>query len=564
MKGASRLNLPLAFLLLLSFFSFDAAYAVTFNYKGHPETWVVPNNVNSIKIDARGAQGGGNPGAPTPMGGKGGRVQTSLAVMPGQTLIIYVGGRGGDLIGPNRAGRGGFNGGGAGGTDNVDFNAPAGGGGGASDVRQGGADLSHRIVVAGAGGGAECCSGVFGGKGGGLIAAPGGTAGGGSSPGGGGTQSGGGAGGFGCNGNGGRGALLRGGVGGNGNRAGGGGGGGYFGGGGGGGCLFGSGGGGGSSYSAGTRTNHTRGFQTGNGLVIITPITSGFLNFPLKHQTPYTRPINAVFDHSEIKPYTNNKKVVAYTGEQGKCATGNQDFKGPVGSHAGFRQLNGEPFTVNKKYAGGGQYCKTLDCKGTSLSPLRCSTFLFYDGHPGIDFRTKDLGGCGRVDVIAAVSGTLYYPDEIVGANGKRFHVLAIRPDAHPDYRIYYLHLSTYPGITTPDAKNCEAPPIITAGEDVKNGTHVKAGQVIGKVGHAGLPPGQDHLHFEVQKVLPLTQANNQARNLLRCKEDATKVCIPVDPYGWKPLANCDGNNILCDDPYPYLNKFLANENLWK
>lgn len=246
------------------------AQQVTFNFTGSVQTWVVPNNVTSIFVDARGAQGGGNGSLAGAQGGKGGRVQTTLAVVPGETLVISVGGRGGDLIGPNTAGPGGFNGGGTGGIDNVDFNAPSGGGGGASDVRQGGTDLINRVVVAGGGGGSECCTDANGGDGGDLTGMAGATSGGGSIPGGGGTQFSGGAGGGGCNGSGTPGTLGQGGVGGNGNRAGGGGGGGYFGGGGGGGCLFGSGGGGGSSFSAGTNTIHTPGFQDGEGQVIIT------------------------------------------------------------------------------------------------------------------------------------------------------------------------------------------------------------------------------------------------------------------------------------------------------
>jgi len=247
------------------------AQQVTFDFVGYPQPWVVPDSVTSITVDARGAQGGGNGSNPRAQGGRGGRVQTTHAVTPGETLMIRVGGRGGDVMGPNTAGPGGFNGGASGGIDNVDFNAPGAGGGGASDVRQGGDAPVNRAVVAGGGGGAECCEDANGGDGGGLIGATGGTtSGGGSDPGGGGAQSSGGAGGAGCNGNGSPGSLGQGGVGGNGNRAGGGGGGGYYGGGGGGGCLFGSGGGGGSSYSAGTGTVHAQGYQTGDGQVVIT------------------------------------------------------------------------------------------------------------------------------------------------------------------------------------------------------------------------------------------------------------------------------------------------------
>jgi hypothetical protein len=251
-----------------------------FAFQGQPQTWIVPPGVTSVSVDARGAQGGGNPSAATPEGGKGGRVQTTLSVTPGETLTIFVGGRGGDLTGPNNAGPGGFNGGGTGGTDNVDFNGPAGGGGGASDVRQGGNDVAHRVVVAGGGGGAECCtldSGGLGGAGGGLTGMPGGSKPFTAAPGGGGTQFSGGAGGSGCNGSGTAGSFGQGGVGGNGNRAGGGGGGGYYGGGGGGGCTYGAGGGGGSSYSIDSNAVHTQGYQTGDGQVIITIPSSAVL-----------------------------------------------------------------------------------------------------------------------------------------------------------------------------------------------------------------------------------------------------------------------------------------------
>jgi streptogramin lyase len=241
-----------------------------FSFTGAVQTWTVPSSVTSITVDVRGAQGGGNPVDPTVMGGNGGRVQTTIAVTPGETLTIYVAGAGGYPTIPNGAGPGGFNGGGAGNIDNVDFNGPSAGGGGASDVRQGGNGLGNRVVVAGGGGGAECCEDASGGAGGGLIGANGGTPSeGGSTGGGGGTQSNGGAAGTGCDGSATPGSLGQGGTGGPGNRAGGGGGGGYYGGGGGGGCTWGSGGGGGSSYSAGTGTVHTQGYQTGNGEVII-------------------------------------------------------------------------------------------------------------------------------------------------------------------------------------------------------------------------------------------------------------------------------------------------------
>src|SRR6266478_3097814 len=80
---------------------------VQVDFVGHAQTWVVPNNVTSVTVDVRGGQGAGNPNDPIPTGGKGGRVQTTLAVSPGETLVIYVGGRGGDF-GANTGGPGGF------------------------------------------------------------------------------------------------------------------------------------------------------------------------------------------------------------------------------------------------------------------------------------------------------------------------------------------------------------------------------------------------------------------------------------------------------------------------
>jgi len=51
-----------------------ACAQVTFDFVGYPQTWVVPDNVTSVAVDARGAKGGGNGIAPGPQGGKGGRV----------------------------------------------------------------------------------------------------------------------------------------------------------------------------------------------------------------------------------------------------------------------------------------------------------------------------------------------------------------------------------------------------------------------------------------------------------------------------------------------------------
>ena len=269
-----------------------------FHYTGKKQSFKVPSGVTSIAIVALGAAG-----APDSMSsgshggyfGLGSRVYAVIPVRPGETLRVFVGGRGSDS--------GGFNGGGNPG-DPSSSGFPIFGGGGASDVRENGDALRDRILVA-AGGGGEGGGSYdanrlgFGGNGGPLRGKPGGSLYG-AAGGLGGTQKSGGAGGLGGVGSyggdgsaGDSGALGRGGDGGGGGLdpycnssnyacrggGGGGGGGGYYGGGGGGGGSGGAfyhspgaGGGGGSSYvePSGRRVRMWRGWKTAtkNGLVV--------------------------------------------------------------------------------------------------------------------------------------------------------------------------------------------------------------------------------------------------------------------------------------------------------
>ncbi len=237
-----------------------------FDYTGTQQTWQVPAGVTSIQVDVMGAQGG----SASAGGGLGGRVQATLAVTPGSTLYIYIGGQG---AWSGYTGVGGWNGGGDSGTS-VGYLNRCSGGGGASDIRIGGIDLGSRVAVAGGGGGDLW--GIFHG---GDSGYPSGTAGGYSinisDAGAGGSQAAGGAGGIGTSGNGTAGSLGTGGVGGqNGSYGGGGGGGGLYGGGGGGGANSSGGdegaGGGGSSWTSGSSVTYTTGYKTGDGQIIIT------------------------------------------------------------------------------------------------------------------------------------------------------------------------------------------------------------------------------------------------------------------------------------------------------
>jgi Glycine rich protein len=233
---------------------------VTFPYTGSSASWTVPPWVTSIAIKAWGAQGGfayccdgtiGNGG------GLGGYAEGTLAVTPGETLTVFVGGQPGPIY---SGGSGGFNGGG-------DFGQFGGGGGGASDVRRGTTGLTDRVIAAGGGGGDQCgCPDHgTGGAGGGLNGSPGI---GGSqdqgffTPGGGGTQTTGGS------------AGSSPGMPGTFGSGGGptsyhvaGGGGGWYGGGG----AYAAGGGGGSSYVGGVELDSTTsGLNAGSGLVTVT------------------------------------------------------------------------------------------------------------------------------------------------------------------------------------------------------------------------------------------------------------------------------------------------------
>lgn len=233
----------------------------TFNYTGATQSFVVPAGVTSIDVECWGAAGGGRGTIP------GGYAKGALAVTPGETLNLNVGGAGINNTGSGTV-LGGWNGGG---------NGPsgAGSGGGGTDVRQGGTALGNRKIIAGGGGGQGKNTSTTTGLGG----SGGGTTGGNgtdttSSNGGkGGTQTAGGAGGY--NHAAADGSLGQGGHGVGPTNGGGGGGGGYYGGGGGYeiGGYWGPGGGGGSGYIGGVTSgtmNNSGSPGTNNGKIVLT------------------------------------------------------------------------------------------------------------------------------------------------------------------------------------------------------------------------------------------------------------------------------------------------------
>jgi len=223
-----------------------------FDYTGGEQTFIVPECVETLTIEVWGAEGGDSDvcgGDVESDGGSGGYATGKLTVIQGETLFVYVGGKGAT------AGGGGYNGGGAGGTW-------GGGGGGASDVRQTGNTLDDRIIVAGGGGGGNtgCPNHGTGGPGGGADGGTGQNHNGNYTPGGGGSQNAGGQPGSSCS----PGTLGQGGSDGGYHKAGGGGG--YYG----GGCAYASGGGGGSGYVGGVSDGSMQsGVQNGNGQIKI-------------------------------------------------------------------------------------------------------------------------------------------------------------------------------------------------------------------------------------------------------------------------------------------------------
>src|SRR5258708_34989193 len=109
---------PAAAAALPSSCSYNAATVrCTFGYTGGAQSFTVPDGVQSIAVDAFGAQGGDTYGAPynfpsTQDGGLGGEATATLTVAPRDALEVLVGGQGGTA---QLGGSAGFNGGGTGG-----------------------------------------------------------------------------------------------------------------------------------------------------------------------------------------------------------------------------------------------------------------------------------------------------------------------------------------------------------------------------------------------------------------------------------------------------------------
>ena len=87
-----------------------SASTQTFSFTGGPQIYVVPENVTTINVTLKGAEGGNSAGG---TGGKGAEVAATIAVNPGEVLTFMVGGNGTVNRGWNGGGRGAAAGAGA-------------------------------------------------------------------------------------------------------------------------------------------------------------------------------------------------------------------------------------------------------------------------------------------------------------------------------------------------------------------------------------------------------------------------------------------------------------------
>jgi hypothetical protein len=148
-----RFVLLCGLVLRLGAASAQTGCGVSFAFTGELQSWPVPADVTSIRIEAAGASGGGNDRFSP--GGLGAKVTGTFAVIPGEVLQIIVGGKGEDDP---------FSGGGGGGTFiarggdgfsnfvSANILLIAGGGGGADFGRSGGSSFGFESTADGLGG----------------------------------------------------------------------------------------------------------------------------------------------------------------------------------------------------------------------------------------------------------------------------------------------------------------------------------------------------------------------------------------------------------------------------
>jgi len=310
------------------------------------------------------------------------------------------------------------------------------------------------------------------------------------------------------------------------------------------------------------------------GTIVFIGAYSPALIFPLKADVPdqdkhfisSTALLNSVFDHSMLN--AANGQYALYTCDDVVTA-----FNGKTGRY------NPQAVFHNSNACNAGYSLTPTKLKPMSLAPYAIyrgagrPKYLFYDGHPGIDYRAQL-----KTQVYAPVTGTVHYPQSVVGlgSTAPQYHVMEIVPDhapaAQPDYLIYYLHLATYKGqkqvtVIDPDPlPGCPA----SVSLPLPEAAPVRAGCLVALSGKTAPFPLQPHLHFEVHKVVLKSTVSSQfgADAYDSCVDGivgSNYDCVPVDPYGWRgDPTQCDPQTGLATsgDPYQCLTG-VASEPLW-
>jgi murein DD-endopeptidase MepM/ murein hydrolase activator NlpD len=211
------------------------------------------------------------------------------------------------------------------------------------------------------------------------------------------------------------------------------------------------------------------------------------LKFPLAGWTGATAKITSAMDHSMIDPFCGDGVVTAFSGEVGSASFGqsNWNYPSPNGPCIGqvlrgYKQdFTGTPFSLHNQYV--------------ASSPPDTTAVLFYDGHPGIDYKADT-----PLPVTATASGKITVND-CSTSPCSNFGV--IRIDHGYWLTTSYNHMSA-----------------IASGLSV--GSYVTKGQALGTSGHTGLAAGTDHLHIST------LWGKSSPRY--------------IDPQGWKDATHPD------------------------
>ena len=177
------------------------------------------------------------------------------------------------------------------------------------------------------------------------------------------------------------------------------------------------------------------------------------------------------------------------------------------------------PLPTNKVW-----YCSTYTGHGGANKSAQCS----------VDITLKNKGNCKGLPVYAVADGTVIV-DKYKASNGQ-ITIKHTVPLTTINGKVYKTWYTTYAHMTN-----------IT----VKNGTKVKAGQQIGKVGSVGRASTGPHLHFSIG-------SGNGGTGWYQEKNSAKSIS-PYYVYGFVNAAGKDNSYLVRDMKGPAVTKWLIN-----